>query len=89
MKVLVRVSDWRWESKDLYWMLGYFASRRIVAKMEQRTDGKFAVYREMESDMAERLGWLGDTSYHKSNTSRADQVASGNWRSNEIGRGVR
>jgi len=56
--IWVRVSDWRWLAAELHWMLGYYSMRGISARMDMDDMGRFAVYREMEHEMGERLGWL-------------------------------
>lgn len=74
--ISVRVSDWLEASKELRWLIIWFECRGIAARI-RHLGGKFAVYREMDLEMAERLGWVGDTSYHEAKRSRTDQVASG------------
>ncbi len=78
--ILVRVSAWRKTSEELSWMVEWFVAIRGIGARIRKSGGKFAVFREMDLEMAERLGWVGDTSYYKTRRARADQVASGGWR---------
>lgn len=86
--IAVRVSDWLEASKELRWLIIWFECRGIAARI-RHSRGKFAVYREMDLEMAERLGWVGDISYQASQahkTARRNQVASGSWQNREMGR---